>query len=213
MKNMGLSRLVLVSPGEWKTPEALAMAWNSREILEDAKVHQELQEAVGNTGLLLGTSSRTARRKPLSPEQGARLLLKSAKKNEVSILFGPEDKGLSNEELAMCHSHIVIPAASKYPSLNLAQAVAIVCYELYCVSQKGQSPDSKNLASIRDLKGFFAHLKDILIKIRFLDPKRGADFMGDIKGIFQRAILSRREIRILRGVLRQIEWWKDSERK
>lgn len=219
MKNMGLARLVLVDPGEWRTPEALAMAWNSREILRKAEIFPTLHDAVRNTAFLLGTSSREGRRIPMTPRDGVPELLRRAGRNEVSILFGPEDKGLSNEELSICHSHIVIPASPRYPSLNLAQAVAIVAYEIFIAQsnstrssgyQKGRPglPSGKrSLASVADIEGFFSHLRSILLKIGFLDPRRGSDFMGDIRDIFQRSLLNKRDVRILRGILRQIEWY------
>lgn len=231
MKNMGLSRLAIVdgqpqkgSRPPWKAPEARAMAWNSRDILENAEIHADLQEAVTHTGFLLGTSSRKGRRNPLSPEDGARVLLDKARHNDVAVLFGPEDRGLSNSELSLCHSHVTIPTGSSYQSLNLAQAVAIVCYELFLAAQeKGLGSRCREamqrekergaaLASLAELKGFFAHLREVLMTIGFLDPRRRPEFMGDIADIFHRALLNTREVRILRGILRQIEWF-GSERK
>lgn len=219
MKNMGLSRLVLVDPGEWKTPEALAFAWNSREILEKAEIYSHLHDAVKDTAFLLGTSSRGGRRTPMGPRSGAHLLLQKAQKNEVAVLFGPEDKGLSNKELSVCHSHIVIPASPRYPSLNLAQAVAIACYEINAARSGRRASDpplgetmrrpmsKRRLASLTEIEGLFSHLKDVLLKIGFLDPRRRSEFMGDIRDIFQRALLNKREVRILRGILRQVEWY------
>ena len=137
MKNLGLSRLILVSPGQdHLSEEARMMATSARDILEKAEIHPTLEKSLRGYRWIAGTSARKGRNRGpfVTPREICPEIITHARTIPVAILFGREDKGLTNEELAPCHALITLPTHSALRSLNLAQAVMLVCYELYLAS-------------------------------------------------------------------------------
>ena len=133
MKNMALSRLVLVNPADHLAMEARMMAMHALDILQQAQVVDTLTQAIADAGYVVGTTRRLGRSRQAQQTSRsiAPLLLELAASNPVALVFGREDSGLTNDELARCHELITIPAHPTFGSLNLAQAVLLVCYELY----------------------------------------------------------------------------------
>src|SRR5215510_14567087 len=133
MKNMALSRLVLVNPADHLAMEARMMAMHALDILQQAQVVDTLTQAIANAGYVVGTTRRLgkSRQAQQTSRSIAPLLLELAASNLIALVFGREDSGLSNDELACCHELISIPAHPTFGSLNLGQAVLLVCYELY----------------------------------------------------------------------------------
>jgi len=132
MKNMGLKSLYLVSPKDFPSGVALGRAASALDILDGAQVVEYLEEAVTDCGLVIGTSARS-RSIPwpmVDPEECGEKLVAACDKNDVALVFGREDRGLSNEELQLCHYHVQIPANEEYSSLNVAAAVMVLCYEI-----------------------------------------------------------------------------------
>jgi len=221
MKNMGLSRLILVSPAQSPlSPEAKMMATSARDILERASTFSTMEKALHGFRWVAGTSARKGRlRGPfVSPREICPEIISIAHSIPVAILFGPEDRGLTNEELAPCQALISLPTHPQLRSLNLAQAVMILCYELYTASQaagpSAPGPFPK-LAQFQMVEGMYAHLEDLLLRIGFLDPKNPKRIMHTLRRIFGRANLSDRDVAILRGIFRQLEWYatqKDKEK-
>jgi len=135
IKNMGLNKLVLVRPWFHNHPQARYMAHGSEDILDSAEVYDEIGDAVADSILVVGTTQRKRHNMQLiSPRQAVSLILDSTSIGPVSILFGREDKGLSNEELTCCQIHVTIPSSPSHPSLNLSQAVMVMAYELFSAS-------------------------------------------------------------------------------
>jgi len=223
MKNMGLSRLILVSPAQDHLSQgARMMATSAREVLQKAEVHPSLKKALAGFRWIAGTSARKGRNRGpfITPREISPEILTHAKSIPVAVLFGPEDKGLTNEELAPCHALISIPTHPNLPSLNLAQAVMLFCYELYTASlvqQSGEMPSPgllPKLAEFQKLESMYAHFEELLLSIGFLDPKNPKRIMHTLRRIFGRANLSDRDVAILRGIFRQLEWYathKDKE--
>lgn len=224
MKNMGLSRLILVSPGQdHLSPEARMMATSAKDILREAKVFPSLEEALCGFRWIAGTSARRGRNRGpfISPKEICPEIIAQAKSVPVAILFGPEDKGLVNKELDPCHALISIPTHPWLHSLNLAQAVLILCYELYMASllspDEGVSASSliPRPAEFQKVEGMYHHLEDLLLRIGFLDPKNPRRIMHTLRRVFGRAGLTDRDVAILRGIFRQLEWYatKREEKK
>ena len=140
MKNMGVTRLVLVNPAPYDIPEVYNLAWGAEEVVRNARVCKTLDEALGDCGLVVGATRRKGRRRrPIPPLRTVISKIGAATmSNQVDILFGREDKGLSNEELAHCQLALSIPTSRKMPSLNVAQAVMVVCYELFAYAIDSQ---------------------------------------------------------------------------
>jgi len=216
MKNMGLSRLILVSPGQdpWSA-EAKMMATSAKDILEKAEIFSRQEDALAGFRWIAGTSARKGRNRGpfISPREICPEIIGYARSIPVAILFGPEDRGLTNEELAPCQAFISMPTHPQLPSLNLAQAVMIVCYELHMAalaypegraSAPGPFP---KMAEFQKIEGTYAHLEDLLLRIGFLDPKNPKRIMHTLRRIFGRANLGDRDVAILRGIFRQLEWY------
>jgi tRNA/rRNA methyltransferase len=128
------------------------------------------------------------------------------------VLFGPEDRGLSNEQLRYCHTITNIPTAA-FSSINLAQAVMIVCYELFVGSKETEAEAVPRLANNFELQGMYDHLKDVFIKIGFINPQNPEHWMLNIRRFFSRLPLRAREVRIIRGICRQLDWYTRQKRE
>jgi tRNA/rRNA methyltransferase len=231
MKNMGISRLILVSPGQDPlSAEARMMATSARDILQKAKIYSSLEEALQGFRWIAGTSARKGiNRGPfISPREISPEILQHARSIPVAILFGPEDRGLTNRELDPCHALIRIPTHPGLSSLNLAQAVMVMGYELYLASQwelriadcglrkrkgehKGEARLSPGglpkLAEFKKIEGMYNHLEELLLRIGFLDSNNPKRIMHTLRRIFGRANLGDRDVAILRGIFRQLEWY------
>jgi tRNA/rRNA methyltransferase len=216
MKNMGLRNLVLVNPHcDPLGPEARQMAVHAADILEAAQRVDSIPDALVGCYRAIATTARprSATATLEHPRQALPWLLDTPS----ALIFGPEDRGLNNEELNYAQRCIGIPSHPDYPSLNLAQAVAVCCYELYQLVQfpdpiqPVQTPPIEHQpaeppASMDALEGYFQHLERILLDIGFLFPHTAASRMQKIRQIFGRSRLSIPELALLRGILRQTAW-------
>lgn len=211
MKNMGLSSLVLVRPQSHPDPEALARASAAADVLAHARVEATIDAAVADCGLVLGTSARgrSARHRVLDARQAAVELVGAATARPAAVLFGGERNGLANEELAQCHALIRIPAAADYESLNLAQAVQIVCYEILMATLAATSSPRREPAlepaPARDLAALHAHLDAVLAQVGFMHEGNAAQLGPRLQRLLVRAVPDDGEVRILRGLLAAIE--------
>ena len=212
MKNMGLSQLVLVKPhcdplGE----EAKRMAVHGRDILVASQQVASLPEALQGCQRAIATTART-RTLPTTletPEIGLSWLLEA--NISSALIFGPEDRGLSNAELNYAQRFVTIPANPEYSSLNLAQAVTVCCYQLYQISLKSkieqETTNSEiSAASLDALEGYYEHLEKLLLKIGYLYPHTTTARMDKFRRLFNRANLTQEEVAMLRGILSQMEW-------
>ena len=220
MKNMGLSRLVMVDPQDFPSHEASARASGADSILEAAHVVATLEEALVGCTLVLGTSARD-RRMPwpmLDPREcGVHAVERAAEGSEVALVFGREYAGLTNEELQRCHYHVHIPSDPDFSSLNLAAAVQVLCYEVRMgwLASQGQSkraektevasPRSEQLSTMDELERFYGHLETTLVQIGFLDPENPRHLMSRLRRLFARSAVSQSEMNILRGILTETQ--------
>lgn len=206
MKTMGLHALYLINPRSFPAPEAEARAANAVDILQQAKVCSELNEALKNTIL---TAAITARPRDLSHDtfdarQGAMELVQLAQQQQpVALLFGPENSGLTTAEINKCQIIIHIPANPHYSSLNLASAVQIMTYELRMALTGNipPSPAKGELVDFNELELLYAHLEQLMVTSGFLDPQKPKLLMQRIRRLFARARLEKEEAQILRGIL------------
>ncbi|MGD1858518.1 MAG: RNA methyltransferase [Leptolyngbyaceae cyanobacterium] len=217
MANMGLSRLVLVNPQcDFLGEEACRMAVHAKPILERAIAVTTLPDALIDCTRAIAT---TARDRALNtemelPEVALPWLLssESAAAAPAALIFGPEDRGLSNEELNYAQRFVRIPSDASYASLNLAQAIAVCCYELSRAAIPRQTPRhwqaqaTGESATLQDLEGFYRHLETVLLKIGYLYPHTADSRMEKFRRFFLRAAPTPQELAMLRGILRQMEW-------
>jgi len=209
LKTMGLSQLAVVNAQRFPDPQAEWRAAGGLDVLDAVQVHASVAEAVADCHFVVGTSARS-RRLPwpskLADAVAADILAQPAA-SRIAILFGREANGLSNDELQRCHCHLEIPANPDYPSLNLAMAVQVVCYELY--RQSGRAPSGEvvwdqPMATMAQMEAFFAHLEAVLVSSAFLDPGNPGQTMTRLRRLFTRVQLDDKEVQMLRGILHQL---------
>lgn len=219
MKNMGLRRLYLVTPQLFPHADATARASGADDVLAQATVCADLDEALVGSTLVVGASARLRNLSVplLDPRQCAEQIvaeLGSVEGQQVAILFGREHSGLTNDELGRCHYLVHIPSDPQYSSLNLAAAVQVVSYELRMASLKPSSTSARNepiiadsvdenepLAPAEDMARFYQHLEQTLVEVGFLDPQNPRIMMRRLRRLFNRARPNIVEMNILRGIL------------
>lgn len=215
MKNMGLGRLYLVDPRRYPDPEAEWRAASALDLLERAVVTATLEEAVGDCQFVVGTSARERRIPwPLQdPRRCADRIAAASAREQVAILFGREDRGLTNPELKLCNLHLHVPTAPEYSSLNLAMAVQIVCYELRMLQLAGELPAAEDaqwdapFATQENMERFYEHLEQTLTDLEFLDPAAPRQLMTRLRRLYGRLRLDEMELNILRGILTETQKW------
>ncbi len=232
MKNMGLTELVLVNPKcDRMSEEALRMAVHAKDVLEESLVVESLPAALEGCTRAIATTARTRGipTKLESPHTALPWLLEPNLNS--ALIFGSEERGLSNEELNYGQRFVTIPSSPIYPSLNLAQAVAVCAYEIYQaeLSQEAEestaNPDLKQLivsedidslpehksepiinAPIEVLEGYYQDLRTVLLDIGYLYPHTAKARMEKFRRLYNKANLTQEEVFMLRGILRQIRW-------
>ena len=209
LKNMGLERLYLVAPAQYRDAEATARAADAADLLAQAVTCRTLDEAIGDCHFVVGTTARSRRIgwPTVDPHDAAAQLLEQAQRGSAAVLFGPERSGLTNAELDRCHLVAHIASNPEYPSLNLACAVQILAYEIYRAAARDlpapSSPDTP--ATDAEMHHFYRHLEQVLTQIGFLDPINPRLLPRRLRRLFNRAQPDRNEVNILRGILTQFE--------
>jgi tRNA (cytidine32/uridine32-2'-O)-methyltransferase len=210
---MGLGRLYLINPVAYSHQEgmAYAMSAGAQDILCEAVCVSTLDEAVSDCTLLLGTSARTRgiQWPLLDPAAAATAALRESGVGRVAILFGNENSGLQNEELQRCHYHVKIPTDPHYSSLNLAQAVQVMAYEIRKALEMNGTQSSAtaatSYATLTQLESYYQHLDRVLHTIKFIDDQHPNQIMPRLRRLYNRARLSPVEVNILRGILTETE--------
>lgn len=215
MGNMGLKDLVLAGAGIADLDEARMMACGARGILEACRQTENLAAAVADCTLVIGATAREGlyRQHCRTPREWAPEILSAARAGRVALVFGPEDNGLDNDEIAVCSRLMRIPSSSACSSLNLSQAVLICVYEIFVAAgmfvlppeQSAEAPSAKK-------ERMFAMWERILLKIGFMTPDKSAHMMHGIRRIFTRGSLTDDDVRILMGIARQMEWYADNKK-
>jgi len=208
MKVMGLSSLHLVTPKIFPNAEATAMASGADDLLQSAVVHDSLDSALAGCSLVLGTSARlrSLSMPMLDARRAANQAIAESDSHEIALLFGRERYGLTNEEIQRCHFLVNIPSNPDYSSLNIAQAVQILAYELRIAAQGFSNielapPDWQPVDDVQ-MERLFEHLEQTLLDIRFLNPRQPKRLMARLRRLFNRARPDQNEINILRGILK-----------
>lgn len=209
MHNMGLRELIAVAPQNCDLTKILKMATHAAvEIVEKMQVFESLKQALSAFNYVIGTTARLGKQRQViaTPSRLAEMLIPMSQKNRIALLFGPEDKGLSNADIRHCHVLATIPTA-EFSSLNLAQAVMIMCYQIFLAGQEEIPEPTPRLATRHELDGMYDQLRDILVRINYLNPDNPDYWMNRVRQFFTRMRLRAREVSIIRGVCRQIDWY------
>jgi tRNA/rRNA methyltransferase len=217
MANFGVSDLRLVAPQiDHQQDAARKMAVKATPILEQARVFDDLAGALADCHLALGTTRRFGkyRENLLHPDEAARTVLPLLAEDRVALVFGREDHGLKTEELDLCQRHVTIPTSDRLPSMNLAQSVAVCLYEIAkCRGSGGAAGAGRKLATVDQLEAMFDHMRRSFHEIGYLDPQNPEHILRAIRRFLGRAALDPREVRILRGMLSQIDWVEAERRR
>jgi len=212
-KNMGIGNIIIVGTSGFDYEEMQQRSTHlAADVLDKIRYCENIGDALGNFNYIVGTTARLGKgRGPfISPKAVANDLVGISQKNKVALLFGPEDTGLANDQLRLCHAVVTIPTSREFTSLNLSHAVMILCYELF-VASSGEARDTRELvpalARSQELEGMYGQIKLLLADIGFLNPENPDYWMMHLRRFFTRAGILSREVKIVRGICRQLEWY------
>ena len=210
MMNCGLKKLAIVDPREgMKMDEARMMACHASSILDAREEFPTLAEAVADCGLVAGTSARLGlyRSHSTNPREWAQKAVQGCLKNKIAVVFGPEDHGLNNDDLALCTDIIQISSAPDYTSLNLAQAVMVCAYEMYVATQAFEpSEEFSEEAPSAFRERMFSVWRETLLDIGFAKEDKMDHMMMGLRRILSRGTLTENDVKILMGIARQAQW-------
>jgi tRNA/rRNA methyltransferase len=213
LKNFGFDRLDIVAPREGTDhEEAVRMAVDAADVLAAARTHATLDEALHGAATVVGASRRMGKhRQPHHRLDAlAPLLPGLASRGAVALVFGREDHGLSDADLDRCTHLVYVPTAGAYPALNVAQAIAIVAYEVRCAldaaTPSAPNPEDEALVDHASREAMYAHLEEALLSIGFLKLGQLTGMMRRLRRILSRAELSSGDVDVVRGISRQILW-------
>ena len=214
--NMGISRMILVRDEKPNYEDMAKMATHKAvHLIDGMERHTSLEDALAPFSFVVGTTARLGRKRTLErpPRDIIEEIIPLLASNKIAFLFGPEDRGLTNDDLKFCQYTSCIPTA-QFASLNLAQAVAIHCYELYyaIVEMSREEAAEPEYASTFQLEGMYRHVQEALLKIDFLDERSQHYWMKNIRQFLGRVRLSSKEANIIRGICRQFLWYQTTQR-
>ncbi|OIN95602.1 MAG: rRNA methyltransferase [Deltaproteobacteria bacterium CG1_02_45_11] len=209
IRNMGIGQMIVVDPQNFDLATILKTATHAvSDVVERIEIYDTLKEALAPYNYVVGTTARLGgeRQNITTPSKLAARLVSISQKNRIAILFGPEDRGLSNKDIRHCQALANIPTA-EFSSLNLAQAVIIMCYEIFIAGGEENKEFSPRLAGRHELDGMYDQLKDILVRISYINPENPDYWINKLRHFFTRLQLRAKEVSIIRGICRQIDWY------
>jgi TrmH family RNA methyltransferase len=208
MKTMGLADLRLIAPEKYPAPEAQWMATHAQDVLQNAKLHARLADALGDCVAAFALSARPREWSTQVLDVRAAAAQAAALAGPVAFVFGNEEAGLTNDEMLACQYLVHIPTVAEFSSLNLAQAVQVVSYEVFLNSQERKNPEMRQEkpATVADLEGLYGHLEQAAIDSEFFKPASGSKLPTRLRRLFSRIPnLEREEVNILRGLLNALQ--------
>jgi tRNA/rRNA methyltransferase len=209
-KNMGFSNISVVGTTDLDREEMQKRSTHlAADVLDKIQYFDNIDTALGDFNYIVGTTARLgkARGPFIAPRVIAEKIVNVSRKNKVALLFGPEDTGLANDELRYCHAVVTIPTSREFTSLNLSHAVMILCYEIFVASSTAAKEVTPKLALSSELEGMYGQIKTLLAEMGFLNPENPDYWMMHLRRFFTRAGLLSREVKIIRGICRQLEWY------
>jgi len=214
-RNMGIEKISVVGNRDLALEEMKQMATHFAAGIVDRIQHFDgLDEALARFHYVVGTTSRrgSARGPVVSPREMAARIVDISQENEVALLIGPEDTGLSNDDLRLCHLLVTIPTSKHNKSINLSHAAMILCYEIFVSQMEPMEAFTPRLAASAELEGMYDHMKGLLMKIGFLNPENPEFWMMHIRRFLGRTNLFSKEVKIIRGICRQMEWYMKNKK-
>jgi tRNA/rRNA methyltransferase len=209
-RNMGIEKISVVGNRDLAVEEMKQMATHfAAGIVARIQHFDRLDEALAKFNFIVGATSRrgSGRGPVISPREMAERLIDISQDNEVALLFGPEDMGLSNDDLRFCHLLVTIPTSKHNKSINLSHAVMILCYESFTAHMEPLEAFTPRLADSVELEGMYEQMKALLTKIGFLNPQNPDYWMMHVRRFLSRRDLFSKEVKIIRGICRQLDWY------
>ncbi len=216
-KNMGINKIIVVgTTGLDREAMEQRSTHLAADVLDQITYADSIEAALASFNYVVGTTARLgkARGPFVSPRAAAQTIADLAQKNKIALLFGPEDTGLANAQLRLCQSVVTIPTSREFTSLNLSQAVMILCYEIFIASPSvaGRAEAAPKRALSSETEGMYQQIKELLNKIGFLNPENPEYWMLELRRFFSRAGLLSREVKIIRGICRQLDWYMSNKK-
>lgn len=208
-KNMGIGNIVVVGGNNLDNEEMQKRSTHlAADVLDKVEYFSDIDTALADFQYVIGTTARTgkARGPFITPRKMAEEIVGISQHNKVALLFGPEDTGLANRELRYCHAVVNIPSSKDFRSLNLSHAVMIMCYEIYTAQVSAEEVPPK-WARVNELEGMYSQIKEMLSENGFLNPENPDYWMMHLRRFFARGGLLSREVKIIRGICRQLTWY------
>ena len=212
-KNMGISNIIVVGAADFDREEMQQRSTHlASDVLDQIQYFESIEEGLGNFNYIVGTTARLgkARGPFISPRAAASHIADISQKNKIALLFGPEDTGLANEELRLCHAVVTIPTSREFTSLNLSHAVMILCYEIFTAYSAATTiaTTTPKLALSKELEGMYRQIQTLLADIGFINPENPEYWMMHLRRFLSRAGLLSREVGLIRGICRKLERYK-----
>ena len=210
MKNMGIVNMALVEPKEFPSDIATYRSKAAKDVLENAEVFDTLKVAISDCELVIGTSARE-RKVPwpiLNPKDASQEVSRGSLNNKVAVVFGREDRGLTNEELGLCNIHVHIPTDPEYSSLNLSQAVQIMVYEIRSAILENEGNDGNwdvEFADNDQTERLISHMDELMQEVDFYEIDNPRKLLLRVRRFFKRSRLDVMEVNIFRGLFAAIQ--------
>jgi len=208
VKNMGLGGLRLVGLEKAVLPEARMFAVGAVDVLENARIFDNLEEALSGAGIILGASRRvkSSRVRIMTSREAVVHVLENLGDSRALFVFGPEDTGLTSRELSLCHGIVSIPADERYPSLNLAQAVMVLAYDLRMAAGCSSPVRSFGEPTREEKEQMLTQVMSVLDRSGFFLWNPREKVILHMREILERGVRTSQDARIIRGVFRRIAW-------
>ncbi|GAB6143712.1 RNA methyltransferase [Desulfocicer niacini] len=219
MMNFGFSDLRLVTPcREYKGLEARKMALSAQPMLEQARVFDSLEDALADCHVAFGTTRRFGkyRKNFFTPDTAGKKIAGLSNSFRCALVLGREDNGLTTEELSLCHDFITIPTEDSFPSMNLSHALTLFLYEISKAMKSAVRTTTSNQpkpATMALTEQMYAHMRNTLCGIDYLDPQNPDHLLRTFRRIFSRAGLGERDVNIIRGLMSRIDWIEEQRKK
>ena len=208
-KNMGVENILVVSDIDYDQEKIRQMSTHlASDVVDRIRYERDLEKALSGFQYIVATTARVGRARPAfqTPREAAAKLVEISQKNRVALLFGAEDAGLTNEELRYGHLLVHIPVSERFRSINLSHAVMILCYEIFTAASEKRT-FAPRLATAGELEGMYGHIKEVSLRIGFINPQNPEYWMTSIRRFLSRVELRSREVKIIRGFCRQLDWF------
>jgi len=215
-KNMNIHSIKIVNGHTMEDGEINRTATHgAMDVVQSITSCRSVGEALQDFQFVVGATARkgSARGPAYTPREVAQEIINMATNNKVALLFGSENKGLSNDELFFCHRIINIPTSDTFTSINLSHAVMIVCYEIFVANMNTTKQFSPKIASVGETERMFEHMAQMFVKVGFLNKENPSYWMRHIRTFFARTKILSKEVKIVRGILRQLEWYINSQQR